>query len=130
MSLKKTMMFVVVLAAVLAWIFFFELPKSREKERGDLLFKEAKESQLQTIQIAKQDRLVTLRNKLYEPTPKPEEKREDESRSPSEWELPNLPAVPLDSSAVQSLVSALLGLKLDNAIPPEEQDKDLSVYGL
>ena len=132
MNPRKTLLSGIVLLGLLSWIFFYELPKGREKEKADLLFRNLTEQQIETIEIKKQDRTVLLRNRSFR-AEKPEEKAEEEKNITADWEISDLPGLPVDASMVQSLTSpasGVLGLKLDNAIPKEEQDSNLSVYGL
>ncbi|NMC63053.1 MAG: DUF4340 domain-containing protein [SAR324 cluster bacterium] len=132
MTGKKMLVLLLILLGVLAYIFLYEIPKSKEKETADLLLKGIKEEQIQRIEITKGDRRVSLLNKNYKPevTFGKEDKEKDSVSKNSVWELGNKAGAVLDTSLVQSLSTALLDLKLDTAIPKDELDSDLGVYGL
>lgn len=131
MTFKKILVLAVILAGVAAYIFLYEIPKGKEKEKGELVFKGLKEQQIQNIEIVKGDRKVSLHDRTYKPAvEKKEGEKEDSGPSAAEWELTSLPAVPLDYSTVQAMISPLMSLKLDVGVPKEDQDADLSVYGL
>jgi len=130
MTGKKILVLLVILLGVLAYIFFYEMPKSKEKETADLLFKGIKEEQLRSIEINKGDRKVSLLNKSFKAEASSNKEEKDSVSKDVVWELGNKAGAVLDSSMVQSLSTSLLDLKLDTAIPKEELDSDLGVYGL
>lgn len=129
MTGKKMLLLGVLLIGVLAYIFMYEIPKTKQKEVADNVFDTMVENQLKTVTIRKNDTPVSLVNKSWSPE-KPESKDSEKAEKKGQWELANLPGVPLDGSSVQALMTPLLSLKSENAIPAEEKEADLGVYGL
>ncbi len=131
MTLKKILVLAVILAGIAAYIFLYEIPKGKEKEKGELVLKGLEQQQIQSIEVIKGDRKVSLKDRTYKPVlEKKEGEKEDSGSSAAEWELARIPGAPLDYSTVQAMITPLMSLKLDTAVPKEEQDADLSVYGL
>ena len=113
MSVRKMIALAAVLLGLLLYIFQYELPKEKETEAAQQLFRDLKEAQVKSIEIDKGTRIVMLMN-----------------RGSGNWELSSRPGVPLEAATVDAVVSPLLALKLDGAIPKEEEEADRNVYGL
>lgn len=144
MSLKKTLGLALVLLVILLLIRTVEFPKDEAKRKAESLLAGASNQELQTITIVKGGKTFTLRNN----NPKVGEggdKAQGSERTDSgeiegapgfdyaSWQLVDGERVidrELDAGALGGIIGGLEAIKLENAIPPEEREGDLSVYGL
>lgn len=128
MTPAKILGLAAVLLGLVLYIVKIELPGEKKKAAETLLLKEVTGPQLKRIEIEKGGEKFAFKN------PSPAMTRsEDESAGYAAlkgWELEGVEGAMLDQGALNTLVSALLGLKLESPLDPADLEKDLSVYGL
>lgn len=131
MSLRKTLILGVLLLAALAYILKVELPKDEAKKSEGMVLSGLQKESIESIEIKTPKESFVLKNT----EPKPAQTAGTEATSIEtdalkKWELGDIPGATLDRSAVNALITAALGLKLEDPLPASDVDADLTVYGL
>jgi hypothetical protein len=144
MSLKKTFFLSLLLALAGGYIYYVELPAGEKKEKQDQLFSAVTESRIAELAVQRGQDSFVLKNlkpetevvsdradpEGAESTDGAPSKAKSSTGKGSQWQLGDIQGAQLDDGALTSLTSAVLGLKVGEALPTEDVDKDLSVYGL
>ena len=129
MNTKKLLFFGVILIALIGYIYKIQIPAEEAKQEAKLWLGGAVPKEISEVTIKQGDKIFTLKNSSpvkYSA----DEKKGDTSINIENWRLADLPEAKLDAGAVNSLVTTLTNLIIENPIPKEEQESDLSVYGL
>ena len=131
MSIRKTLILACVLLAAVAYILRVEVPKTEAKRTAGMPFANLQKEAVQSIEIRTPAEAFTLKN----PDPKPAHDPEAQVASIDvdslkKWEFADLPGSELDRTALNALLTSLMGLNLDEALPSEDIDSNLAVYGL
>lgn len=134
MSFQKTIVLAMILIAALGYVFWIEMPHQKEISKKDYALRDLVPEEIERIEIAKPDGSFELKNTEVKGVPL----ESKEVSSPlgvasdafKKWELSSVKGSELDSATMNGLITALTELKLENAIPPEDIESDLSVYGL
>lgn len=137
MNLKKTLILGVVLLIAVAYVFWVEMPRQERAENRDVVFHELKEDEIDSIEITRKNENFTLKN--TKPSSDSDDSSKDkgddakdaeESSKLKHWELATVPGSNLDPGALNTLLSAITDLRTGSALPKEEVEEDLSIYGL
>jgi hypothetical protein len=135
MSPKKTLLFALILAAILIYIRQVELPQEEAKKEADLLFPGVKETEVQALTIKNEFGSFELINTAPTQPKAKEEKSSGETPVFSEipagkWELADIKSEKLDSGPLTQLLTTITKIQLEGKISVQDQEKDLAVYGL
>lgn len=135
MSFKKTLLLGAILAGLLSYIYYVELPKEKEEVEKRKFLKNYNAESIESISIVKGDAETVIQNT----SPKvPDDKGDDEVEgkevitkdSISNWKLKDNPKASLEQSTLNAFISSLLKLDLGSPISKEEIEPDISSYGL
>ncbi|RIL09963.1 MAG: hypothetical protein DCC75_05390 [Proteobacteria bacterium] len=136
MSLKKTIILGLILAGLAFYILRVELPRDEQKEKEDQIFSAYSRKSIASVELSRGSTSFVIKNNNPQISVQDQESKEendknaDDSAPAKDWELPELPGADLDHGSLNSLLTSLLDLKVGKAIPKEEVDSDLGVYGL
>lgn len=129
MNFRKTMLLAGVLAAVIAVIIWVVMPREERASKRGLIFSDLRAEEIKSITVERSGQRVVLEN--IKPRAIGAEAGEGVSTAePASWQLGGVPGAELDFAAINSIVTALNGLKLDTPLPPEDTESDLTLYGL
>jgi|GEM_PF-1424266 len=132
MSWKKTFVLALILIGVLVYIFKVELPSGEKREKEKQVLSGLSKTQLESIEISRKGVTFTLKNLDFDPrkaaagkdaTPAPGE-------SAQRWTLLGVEGAEVDKANLNSLLNALVELKVDKPLAKDELSPDLAVYGL
>ena len=123
MSLKKTLIFALILAGLLFYLFKYEMPAQKALESKDLAFKNFEVSKLESIEIRKEGSQFKLKNRGFG-------KKSENTVADDEWQIDGTEGAYVDPATLTALTTSLSTLKLDTTLPKEDVDGDLAVYGL
>jgi hypothetical protein len=130
MTFKKMLLFAVILLCLVGYIFKVQMPHEEQKRSDGFWLKGTPPKSISSVSIKRKDGSLTLNNKSPIPASDFAKEEFDKSINIKTWELAGLPEAKLDAGAVNSLINALTSLKLDNPLPKEDRESDLSIYGL
>ncbi|MCO6429290.1 MAG: DUF4340 domain-containing protein [Deltaproteobacteria bacterium] len=132
MSLKKTLVLAAVLAAAVIYIWRVEIPRTRENEQKGVVFRNIDRDEIKSLGITTSGESFELVNSAPRKTEPDAAGEVDEFSAEvfKSWQLGAVPGSTLDPAVVSSLVSGILKLKLDEPLPKDEVEQDLSAYGL
>lgn len=121
MNLKKTLFLAIVLTLAFIYILKVEMPAEEAEQVKDFAFKNLSGKEIDDITISRKGNSWKLHNLDAHNLSAIENGR---------WEVDGIRGSDLDAGALNSIISALKDLKLENQLPKEDLDSDLSVYGL
>lgn len=131
MSLQKTLVLAVLLIAAVLYIVKIEMPREEAKKSEGVVFAGVEKENVESVEISNSKGSFVLKNAA------PEARAVDAATEKAvdvqaldKWEIVSLEGAPLDQSSLNALLSAILGLKLEEPLPKQDLDTDLSVYGL
>ena len=137
MSLKKTLILGLFVAAALFYIFKVELPKEAAKQDAVKLTPGITGAQLEKIELVSSKGSFALVNTAPQPA---NPNMEDEANGPGKgkntadsinnWQLEGAKGSELDPSVFNQLINAISDFKGDDSIPAADLSGDKSVYGL
>jgi Domain of unknown function (DUF4340) len=132
MSFKKTVSLALILCLVGVYIYFVELPQQEQAAKKGLVFQNLNAQEIRKIEITKDDVVTILQNPSPSVANQESSSFKDNGASPdfSTWELGDVKGAKLDIVNMNSLFSALQGLKAEEPLPAEDMEADLGVYGL
>lgn len=132
MSIRKTLLLTFLLGALLIYIAKVELVKDEDKRAAERPLENIAAVALEEIEISNAKGAFALVNaEPKAPAKNPEAGDQTLStEESSKWSIKGIKDSRLDRGALNALIAAVRGVALENALPPEETEQDLSVYGL
>ena len=130
MSLKKTLILALFLLGAVAYILQVQVPSDQEKAALGLPFGSLNNESIESIEIAGPLGQYTLKNPDPKPAAASAEPSVVEVDSLKKWELADVKGAEVDRSALNALISTLIGFKLEEPLPAQDLDPDVAVYGL
>ncbi|NDC37510.1 MAG: DUF4340 domain-containing protein, partial [Proteobacteria bacterium] len=132
MSLRKTLLLTALLGALLLYIAKVELPKDEQKRVAERPLEKVIGASFEEITISSVKGVFTLLNATPRNGGAADETEENtlSEVESAQWSIKGIKDSHLDRAALNAMVSAIRALALENPLPAEETDSDLSVYGL
>lgn len=131
MSLKKTLILALILLGALAYILRVQMPSDAAKASESLLFAGLSNESIESIEIEGALGKFTLQNSEPKASSASSDPVTVEVDTLKKWQLADVKGSDLDRSALNSLISTLIGFRLDSAaLPAQDLDPDPAVYGL
>lgn len=118
MSLKKTLILALVMLALGLYVFYGEMPREEAQSKEELLLGGISDKDISKLKVSNsQGQFELVSNGL------------DETGNPT-WFLENPNGAAVESAPVSAIVNDLVSTKSEGSISKDEQESDLSVYGL
>ena len=131
MSLKKTLVLALLLLIFAAYILKIQIPAFQEAQTKDLIFKDLQAARLESLEIIRPQDSFKLKNTAFQDNQAAiENDPKVNVRSYDEWQLDDLPGAKIETVLINSLITSIRDLKLDDKLPKEDIEADLSIYGL
>ncbi|MBX7138227.1 MAG: DUF4340 domain-containing protein [Oligoflexia bacterium] len=130
MSLKKTLVLALLLIGAAVYIFKIEIPQGEAKKTEKNIFRGVTKSQFEKIEVSGKQGSYILVNTKPVAEPVSAQSSDPAADALAGWELGDLKGAELDRGSLNSLLSALVGFREEISIPKDEQESDLTIYGL
>ncbi|MBX7143755.1 MAG: DUF4340 domain-containing protein [Oligoflexia bacterium] len=131
MSLRKTLLVAILFLGALYYVLQYDIPREAERAKKGQVFSGLTREAISSIEISAETSSFTLNNTKPVAASGGENADKDIALDNwRSWELAEVPGSQLDRSALNGLLTAILGLKLEEPLPKDDLNSDLSVYGL
>jgi len=132
MSFKKTLILALILLLLGIYIYVVELPHQKQIAEKGMLFPELASAEVASIEIRKDETTTILKNTAPHTSAKTETSNIalPANEDFASWELADVKGSRLDPAIMNTLIATFKSIKLEDPIPSEDVDSDLSVYGL
>lgn len=136
MNAKKTLVLGIILIAGTLYLTRILLPNRESQEQQRLALSRADKKQITHIAVSRyndqgeEERFILTQSLAPKPLGKSETPNSDKPEMVGTWSLPSIRGAVLDKSALDSFLTALIGLSVEGPLTKEDLHKDISVYGL
>ncbi len=130
MSLKKTLLLGVILAALVLYLNKVQLPQDEAESKKAQIFSAVKREELATVEVKNSQGTFLLKNSAPKASAVGDKKEELDPAWDKHWEIDGLSGSGVDTGALTTLLNSILDLNLDKPLAAEDRESDLSVYGL